>query len=167
MQSTFRVGHETVSPGSLYGIQAPELKVAMDEAYDYKIGANEFDPDIVFPEVLTLSNQISTILQQLTPAQEAKFEEHILHCLSSMIYGSNMIERVGGDSDITLKLCMAIFNGEELPEDIGETEEEFLELKERSSYPATCQQILPPFCAVAVKLCNMPRRPPTSSVNLT
>ncbi|KAI3116863.1 hypothetical protein CBS147333_487 [Penicillium roqueforti] len=101
MQSTFRIGHGTVSPRSLYGIQVPELKVALNEAYHYKIGANEFDPDVVFPEVLTLSNQLSTILQQLTPAQETKFENHILHCLASMVYGSNMIERAGGDSDST------------------------------------------------------------------
>ncbi|KAJ5804661.1 uncharacterized protein N7518_000964 [Penicillium psychrosexuale] len=127
MQSTFRVGYGTVSPRSLYGIQAPELKVAMDEAYHYKIGANEFDPGVVFPEVLTLSNQLSTILHQLTPAQETKFENHILHCLASMVYGSNMIERAGGDSDSTFGLCTAIFLGKavEGPEEIEEMKEEF------------------------------------------
>ncbi|KAI1837427.1 hypothetical protein DTO006G1_2905 [Penicillium roqueforti] len=110
MQSTFRIGHGTVSPRSLYGIQVPELKVALNEAYHYKIGAYEFDPDVVFPEVLTLSNQLSTILQQLTPAQETKFENHILHCLATH-----------------LALCTAIFLGKavEGPEEIEETKEEF------------------------------------------
>jgi Fic family protein len=42
-----------------------------------------------------------------------------------------MIERAGSGFRITLKLCMAIFRGEEIPEDIEETEEEFLELKKR------------------------------------
>ncbi|CAI7620533.1 unnamed protein product [Penicillium viridicatum] len=40
-----------------------------------------------------------------------------------------MIERAGSGPDITLKLCVTILPGE--AEDIGETEEEFLELKEK------------------------------------
>ncbi|KAJ5502055.1 hypothetical protein N7463_004929 [Penicillium fimorum] len=105
----------------------------MDEAYEYKIGTQDFDPDTIFLEIVTLGNQLSVILQkQLTPLQESEFENHILHCLATIVYGSNMIERAGSGSRITLKLCMAIFRGEEIPEDIGETEEEFLELKKVS-----------------------------------
>lgn len=130
MQSTLNLGHGKVSPRSLYGINA-QFAVAMDDAYDYTIGVKDFDPDTTFPEIITLGNQLSTVLQkQLTPSQETALEDHILHCLASMIYGSNMIERAGNGPDITLKLCVAIFRGEELPEDIGETEEQFLELKQ-------------------------------------
>ncbi|KAJ9488864.1 hypothetical protein VN97_g4409 [Penicillium thymicola] len=51
MQSTFRVGNGTVSPRSVRGIQA-QFTVSMDEAYDYKIGSNEFDSETIFPESL-------------------------------------------------------------------------------------------------------------------
>ncbi|KAJ5588572.1 hypothetical protein N7537_011250 [Penicillium hordei] len=40
-----------------------------------------------------------------------------------------MIECVGSGPSIPLKLCVAILRGE--AEDIGETEEEFLDLKEK------------------------------------
>ncbi|KAJ6184491.1 hypothetical protein N7519_005792 [Penicillium mononematosum] len=91
-----------------------------------------FDPDTIFPGVVTLSNQLSAILQkQLTPPQESEFEDHVLHCLATMVYGSNMIERAGSGFRITLILCFAIFRGEEIPEDIEETEEVFLELKKK------------------------------------
>ncbi|KAJ6099237.1 hypothetical protein N7467_000772 [Penicillium canescens] len=145
IQSTLHIGGGTVSPPSLRGVQAL-FTVAMDDAYDYKIGANNFDTDTMFPEIVSLGNQLSSCLQkQLTLGQEAAFEEHILHCLARMVYGSNMIERCGNGSDITLKLCMAIFRGEIIPEDIGETEEEFLELKKRllrKNLPATTCAVL-------------------------
>ncbi|KAJ5662103.1 uncharacterized protein N7477_009719 [Penicillium maclennaniae] len=145
MRSTLHTGSGTVSPRSLHGVQA-QFKVAMDDSYDYNIGANDFDPDTIFPEIITLGNQLSTVLQnQLTSDQETALEDHILHCLADMVYGSNMIERVGNGYDITLKLCMAIFRGEEIPEDIGETEEEFLELKGnllRKNLPANTLAIL-------------------------
>jgi fido (protein-threonine AMPylation protein) len=145
MRSTLHIGRGTVSPRSLYGIQA-QFTVAIDDAYDYKIGANDFDPDTIFPEIITLGNQISEVLQnQLTSGQETAFEDHILHCLAGMVYGSNMIERAGNGPGVTLKLCLAIFRGEEIPEDIGETDEEFLELKRnllRKYLPANTLAVL-------------------------
>ncbi|KAJ5185939.1 hypothetical protein N7491_006191 [Penicillium cf. griseofulvum] len=145
MQSTFRIGQGTVSPRSLYGVES-QFTICMDEAYDCKIGAQDFDPDTIFPEIVTLWNQLSATLQkQLTPRQEREFENHILHCLAAMVYGSNMIERAGGGSRITLKLCMAIFRGEEIPEYIGEAEEEFLGLKQyllRNEMPANVSAVL-------------------------
>ncbi|KAJ5208510.1 hypothetical protein N7449_002889 [Penicillium cf. viridicatum] len=138
MQSTFRFGQGTVSPRSLNRMQS-QFTICLDEAYDYKIGTQDFDPDTIFPEIVTLGNQLSAILQkQLTPLQESEFENHVLHCLSTMVYGSNMIERAGSGSRITLKLCMAIFRGEEIPEDIGETEEELL----RNDMPANVSAVL-------------------------
>lgn len=145
IQSTFRFGQGTVSPRILNKLQS-QFTICMDEAYDYKIGTKDFDPDTIFPEIVTFGNQLSAILQkQLTPLQESEFENYVLHCLATMVYGSNMIERAGGGSGITLKLCMAIFRGEEIPEDIGETEEEFLELKKRllrNDMPANVSAVL-------------------------
>lgn len=145
MQSTLPNGRGTVSPRSLHGVQA-QFTVAMDDAYGHKIGPNDFDPDTIFPEIITLGNQLSAVLQkQFTPGQESAFEDHILHCLAGMVYGSNMIERAGNGPDITLKLCMAIFRGEDVPEDIGETEEEFLKLKKyllRNNLPANTSAVL-------------------------
>lgn len=145
MKSTFRIGRGTVSIRSLHGVQA-QFTIAMDEAYNYKIGADDFDPDTIFPEIVTLGDQLSTVLQKkLSPGQQNAFEAHILDCLAGMVYGSNMIERAGNSAEITLKLCMAIFRGEEVPEDIGETEEEFLQLKKnllRKNLPANPSAVL-------------------------
>ncbi|KAJ5930565.1 hypothetical protein N7466_006058 [Penicillium verhagenii] len=145
MKSTLRLGRGTVSIRSLHGVQA-QFTIAMDDAYDYKIGVDDFDPETVFPEILTLADQLSTVLQKkLSPQQQNAFEGHILNCLAAMVYGSNMIERVGNGSDITFKLCMAVFRGEEVPEEIGETEEEFLELKKnllRKNLPANPRAVL-------------------------
>lgn len=140
LKSTLRIGRGTVSVRSLHGVQA-QFTIAMDDAYDYRIGPDDFDPETIFPEIVTLGDQLSAILQKnLSPGQQDAFEDHILDCLAGMVYGSNMIERAGNGADITLKLCMAIFRGEEIPEDIGETEEEYLELKKsllRRNLPAT------------------------------
>ncbi|KAJ5824386.1 hypothetical protein N7447_006726 [Penicillium robsamsonii] len=93
MQSTFRFGKGTVSPRSLNRMQS-QFTICMDDAYGYKIGTQDFDPDTIFPEIVTLGNQLSAILQkQLTPLQKSEFENHVLHCLATMVYGSNMIAR--------------------------------------------------------------------------
>lgn len=112
----------------------------MDSAYDYKILHQEFNPKVVFNETVALVKQLSEALHNnLTSEQEAAFDDHILDCLARMVYASNMIERAGAGPEITLKLCHAIFRGEEIPEDIGEADEEFLTLKQsllRSNLPA-------------------------------
>jgi hypothetical protein len=62
MQSTRRFGQGTVSPRSLISRMQSRFTICMDEAYDYKIGTQDFDPDTIFPEIVTLSNQLSAIL---------------------------------------------------------------------------------------------------------
>ncbi|KAJ5816779.1 hypothetical protein N7447_009012 [Penicillium robsamsonii] len=145
MQSTFRIGNGTVCPRSIRGVQ-PQFTISMDEAYDYKIGSNEFDPETTFPEITSLSDELSAILQKRpTPIQETEFENHILKCLITMVYGSNRIERAGGGFQLTFKLCLAVFRGEEVPEDVGETEEEFVELKKsllRADLPANVLAVI-------------------------
>ncbi|KAJ5554916.1 hypothetical protein N7461_003386 [Penicillium sp. DV-2018c] len=62
-----------------------QFTICMDEAHDYKIGTQDFDPDTIFPEIIALGNQLSALLQkQLTPLQESEFENHVLHCLATI-----------------------------------------------------------------------------------
>jgi Fic family protein len=79
----------------------------------------------------TLANELSKAFKTgLTPRQEAAFVNHILHSLAWMVYGSNKIEKAGSSADITLKLCLAIFCGKEIPEEIEEQDPEYMSLKE-------------------------------------
>lgn len=129
MRSTLRLGHGTVSR-SVRGIET-KFTITQDEVYDYKIAHEDFDPDLVFPEMVKLGDQLQDILQaRPDPEQEAAFENHILECLVRMVYGSNMIEHAGAGLEITWKLCMKIFQGEQVPEDIGEQDEEYRRIKE-------------------------------------
>lgn len=129
MKSTLRLGHGTVSR-SVRGMET-KFTITQDEVYDYKIAHEDFDPDLVFPEMVKLGNQLQDILQaRLDPELEAAFENHILECLVRMVYGSNMIEHAGAGLDITWKLCMKIFQGEQVPEDIEERDEEYMRIKE-------------------------------------
>ncbi|KAJ6036437.1 hypothetical protein N7540_000716 [Penicillium herquei] len=86
----------------------------MDNHYIYKILTDEFDPDAVFLEILTLKNQLSSnICGMLTSEQDAIFEDHILDCLVAMIYGSNMIEDAGCSFEVTSEFCKSIFSGQD------------------------------------------------------
>ncbi|KAF5551736.1 hypothetical protein FNAPI_7342 [Fusarium napiforme] len=59
----------------------------------------------------------------------ADIDEHVIDELSRMVYGSNMIEHVGGGLDITLKLCKDVFRGgKEPPEEISEHGPEYEQL---------------------------------------
>ncbi|KAJ5713867.1 uncharacterized protein N7483_011048 [Penicillium malachiteum] len=74
-----------------------------DYYYKYNILTDDFDPDAVFPEILTLKDQLSNII----------FEDYILECLTAMIYGSNMIEDAGCSLDVTSEFCKSIFSGQD------------------------------------------------------
>lgn len=144
-QSTLRVGGGSVSLRNSAGVPAL-FTIAMDDAYSYKIGTNDFEPEDAFPEIITLTNELSSWLKDHEdPEHEAAFEDYLLDRLIAMVFGSNMIERAGSTARITYKLCLGVFRGEEIPEDIGETDEEFLELKKallRKNLPANTQAVL-------------------------
>ncbi|KAJ5156344.1 hypothetical protein N7492_009147 [Penicillium capsulatum] len=144
MHSTLSLGGGTVSIRR-DGVPT-QFTIAMDEVYDYKIGRHEFDPETVFPEIIALGDQLSAVLsERLTSDQKTALDDSILACLVSLVYGSNMIERAGAGPDITLKLCMEIFQGHEVPEEIGETDEEFAALKKElieSNRPADTTAVL-------------------------
>lgn len=118
METTFSLGQTIMSARALRGVET-YFTVAMKDSYEFKIAHEDFEPETVFHEVATLANELSDLFKtELTPRQEAAFENHILHSLAWMVYGSNKIEKAGSGSDITLKLCVAVFRGEEIPEEI-------------------------------------------------
>ena len=130
METTFSLGQTTMSARALHGVET-YFTVTMEDSYESKIAREDFEPETVFHEVATLANELSDLFKtELTPRQEAAFENHILHSLAWMVYGSNKIEKAGSSSDITLKLCVAVFRGEEIPEEIEEQDQEYLSLKE-------------------------------------
>lgn len=115
MESTFSLGQTTMSARALRGVET-YFTVAMGNSYEFKITHEDFEPETVFHEVATLANELSDLFKtELTPRQEAAFENHILHSLAWMVYGSNKIEKAGSSSDITLELCVAVFRGEDIP----------------------------------------------------
>lgn len=123
----------------------PQLKCTDPDAYDYKIGMHDFEPEAVFSEVLTLHSQLSAIIQkQLSSQQETLLEDYIFECLAVMVYGSNMIEHAGSSPDITKKLCSAVFHGEKIPDDILEEPKLYLELEKHlllNNLPASIQAV--------------------------
>ncbi|CAI7566910.1 unnamed protein product [Penicillium discolor] len=114
--------------------------VAMEDSYEFKIAHEDFEPETVFHEVATFANELSDLFKtELTPRQEAAFENHILHSLAWMVYGSNKIEKAGSSSDITLELCVAVFR------EIEEQDQEYLSLKESLTHqhlPADTSAVL-------------------------
>ncbi|KAF5250437.1 hypothetical protein FANTH_4371 [Fusarium anthophilum] len=87
-----------------------------DDAYEY-------DPLQKSPKELH-----QEIRRQITAKDNADVDEHIIDELARMVYGSNMIENVGGGLDITLKLCKDVFRGKEPPEEISEDDPDYEEL---------------------------------------
>ncbi|KAJ5588564.1 hypothetical protein N7537_011242 [Penicillium hordei] len=129
MESTLPLDQTTMSARTLRGVEA-YFTVVMEDSYEFKIAREDFEPETVFREVV-IANELSDLFQtELTPRQEAAFENHILHALAWMVYGSNKIEKAGSSSDITLELYVAVFRGEEIPEEIEEQDQEYLSFKE-------------------------------------
>jgi Fic family protein len=130
MNSTLYPDQGTMFAHALRGVETC-FTVTMEDSYESKIGHEDFDPKTVFREMATLANELSNVFNTgLTPRQEAAFENHILHSLAWMVYCSNKIEKAGSNSEITLKLCLAIFCGKEIREEIEEQDQEYLSLKE-------------------------------------
>ncbi|KXG49020.1 uncharacterized protein PGRI_028900 [Penicillium griseofulvum] len=131
---------------SLREVESP-FTIAMEEdSYGFQIGGEDFEPDSAFHEIVTLANKLSDLSEaELTTHQEAAFENHVLHSLAWMVYGSNKIEKAGSSSEITLKLCLVIFRGEKIPEEIKEQHQDYSSLKEyliHQNLPANSSAVL-------------------------
>ncbi|KAJ9488886.1 hypothetical protein VN97_g4417 [Penicillium thymicola] len=145
MESTLPLGQTTMSARTLRGVETYST-VVTEDLYESKIVHDDFEPEIIFREVATLANELSDLFKiELTPRQEVAFKNHILHSLAWMVYGSNKIEKAGSSPDITLELCVAVFRGEEIPEEIEDQDREYLSLKESLIYqhlPADTSAVL-------------------------
>ncbi|KAJ5862481.1 hypothetical protein N7455_006549 [Penicillium solitum] len=82
METTFSLGQTIMSARALRGVET-YFTVAMKDSYEFKIAHEDFEPETVFHEVATLANELSDLFKtELTPRQEAAFENHILHSLA-------------------------------------------------------------------------------------
>jgi len=144
MKSSLRLGRGTISR-SVKGYET-KLTIAQDEFYDYKIAHDDFDPDVAFPELLQQVDKLQDFLQaSSSPQQKAAFDDHILESLTRMVFGSNLIEKTGTGFDITWDLCMKVFKGEQVPEEIDERDPEYHRIKAelfRAKLPVNSAAIL-------------------------
>ena len=128
MKSSLRLGRGTVSR-SVRGFET-KLTIAQDDFYDYKIAHEDFDPDVSFSELLQLLDKLQDFLQApSSPQQKAAFDNYILESLTRMVFGSNYIEKAGTGFEITWDLCMKIFKGEQVTEEIHERDPEYQRIK--------------------------------------
>ncbi|ENH61634.1 hypothetical protein FOC1_g10016455 [Fusarium oxysporum f. sp. cubense race 1] len=97
-----------------------------DDAYEYNI--LQKSPKELHQE---LRRHITDVKEGLEQSEDkSDLDEHIIDELARMVYGSNMIENVGGGLDITLKLCKDVFRGgKEPPEEIGERDPDYEQLE--------------------------------------
>ncbi|KAJ5320496.1 hypothetical protein N7508_000779 [Penicillium antarcticum] len=105
-----RLGNGTVRARSLHGTE-PNLTITMEDTYDYRIGGTDFDPEKNYAKMAPFGNQVP--------------ENCVLN-----LHDSNMISRARSNFNVTSKLCTAAFRDEDVPEEIGESEEKFLERKQ-------------------------------------
>ncbi|OXV06862.1 hypothetical protein Egran_05370, partial [Elaphomyces granulatus] len=142
MKSTFQ-RDGSLRALSLRGIEA-SFTIAMDDAYDYNI-LGDIDPDDLHEELARHTTEVCELMQNLTPSHDAAVDDHLADILSKLVFNSNMIENSGAGADVTLKLCQAIFRGEEIPDDIGERDDEYTAIKQdllRQNLPAGTQFVL-------------------------
>lgn len=144
MKSSLRLGRGTVSR-SVRGFET-KLTIAQDDFYDYKIAHEDFDPDVSFSELLQLLDKLQDFLQApSSPQQKAAFDNYILESLTRMVFGSNYIEKAGTGFEITWDLCMKIFKGEQVTEEIHERDPEYQRIKAdffRANLPVNSSTIL-------------------------
>lgn len=116
----------------------------MDGAYDYSI-LGDVDPDDLYEEMARHAAEVCELIQTLSPSQEVAMEDHLVGVLAKLVYSSNMIENAGAGWDVTLKLCQAIFRGDEIPDDVGERDPEHTAIEQdlvRRNLPAGTQSVL-------------------------
>ncbi|KAN0070273.1 Fido domain containing protein [Elaphomyces granulatus] len=109
---------------SVRGIEA-SFTIAMDDAYDYNI-LGDIDLDDLHEELARHTTEVCELMQNLTPSHDAAVDDYLC-------------------ADVTLKLCQAIFRGEEIPDDIGERDDEYTAIRQdllRRNLPAGTQFVL-------------------------
>lgn len=128
MKRSLRLERGTISR-SVKGLET-KLTISQDGFYDYKICHNDFDPDVIFPELLELLDNLQEFLKASpSPQQQAAFDTYILESLTHMVFGSNFIEKAGAGFEITWDLCMKIFKGEQVLDEVKERDPEYERIK--------------------------------------
>ncbi len=99
-----------------------KLTLKMDPNYDY----HRFmpDPDEVFEESARYFGDIHKMITQLKEENSA-YEDYLVESMVMMIFTSNGLENAGSSHPVTLRLCQEIFAGRQVPEEIGEHDEDY------------------------------------------
>lgn len=88
------------------------FEVKMDyDAYDYNT-LGSVDAGFLYYNMKGQLHVLAENIPYLTPDQDEKIQGCLAETLSRMVYGSNAIDGVGGNRDVTLTLCRAIFTGD-------------------------------------------------------
>ncbi len=118
---------------------------------------------ILYEEMTKHRAEVCKLIQTVSPSQEAALDDHLIDVLAKVVFGSNMIENAGADWDVTLKLCQAVFRGDDIPDDFGETDPDYVAIKQdlvRKHIPAGTQSVLKsrprgyPACEAASHIIN-------------
>lgn len=85
------------------------------------------NPDEIHHELRALLPELSELTKTKSKEQEKALNELFIEQFSRMIYGSNMIEFVGGSLETTRKLCRMVFDkeGEDVPGEITERDPDY------------------------------------------
>ncbi|KAG5755905.1 hypothetical protein H9Q69_000107 [Fusarium xylarioides] len=75
-------------------------------------GEDESHPDEDDIELKNYLDDIAEALKKQKSKNDSEIAEDFNEKLSQMVYGSNMLEMVGGGLDITVKLCQRVFEGQ-------------------------------------------------------
>lgn len=113
--------------GSVHGknIRA-SFTIAMDSCYSYySLSEVNEDPDELFEQTQGFFKEVQEMIANLSENQATSYDEYITESLTTLIYGSNFIERVGANHQITQKICQKIFAGVQVPLEIPENNEEY------------------------------------------
>lgn len=95
-----------------------DFTIKMDSTY--RAIADAEDPKKLFEKASSYILDIRQLMRTLSADGAEIIEKNLTNQMTSVVFGSNHIERVGLGLDETIKLCEAIFRGEDVnPEDVG------------------------------------------------
>ncbi|KAJ5381230.1 uncharacterized protein N7496_003658 [Penicillium cataractarum] len=107
IKSTSRLEPGTISV-SIHGHNT-DLTITQDEAYSYEIAHAVFNPELAFSQVIDSMDRLTTLL----------------HNLSDVVYGSNMIDKAGAGLKAARQLSMKVFCGEDTFEEDAQKDDKY------------------------------------------
>ena len=86
----------------------------------YRAIADNEDPTNLFKRAAAYFLDIRQLIQALPGEGSKIIKKNLAQQMASVVFGSNKIERIGLGQDETIRLCEAIFRGEDVdPENIS------------------------------------------------